>query len=181
MKCTSMVSATALILAGAGLASAGVMDNDPANDVQAGADTVNLVDNSASYGANLISGQFGDVDWFTFSAPANSVITIVVIPLADPLLRPDTILGLFDAGGDLLNFNDDGGFPDFLGSFLTYETTNATDLWFAISGFGDAEDFDGSHDETGSYVVKISATLIPTPGALAIAGLAGLAATRRRR
>ncbi len=181
MKYARFGSAAALVFAGAGLASAGVMDNDPANDVQSGADTVDLVSGVAVFGAELVSGQVGDVDWFTFSAPANSIVSIVIIPLEVPLQAPDTILGLFDAGGVQLAFNDDGGFPNNLGSFIAYETTSATDLWFAVSGFGDAANFNGAHIQTGNYTVKLSVVPIPTPGAIAIAGLAGLAATRRRR
>jgi hypothetical protein len=171
----------ALALSIAGSAFAGVMDNDPANDVQAGADTVVFNGGSAVFNANLVSGQTGDVDWFTFDAPANSIISIVIIPLDVPLQSPDTILGLFDAGGSQLAFNDDGGFPNNLGSFIAYETSSADTLWFAVSGLGDAANFDGSHNETGVYSVKISVVPIPTPGAIGLAGLAGLAATRRRR
>lgn len=171
----------ALALSVSGSAFAGVMDNDPTNDVQSGADTVVFNGGSAVFNANLVSGQTGDVDWFTFNAPANSIITIVIIPLDIPLQAPDTILGLFNAGGTQLAFNDDGGFPSNLGSFIAYETTNADAFWFAVSGLGDAANFDGSHSQSGLYSVKVSVVPIPTPGAIALAGLAGLAATRRRR
>jgi hypothetical protein len=169
----------ALALA-SGVASAAVIDSDPANDVQAGADFLDLSSGSIIFDANLIAGQTGDVDWFTFNAPANSVISIIVIPLGVPLLQPDTILGLFDADGNMLAFNDDAG-PNFFGSFIAYETNGADQWWFAVSGFGDAANFDGSHFQTGLYTVKVSIVPIPTPGAFAIVGLAGLAAVRRRR
>lgn len=177
----SYACVAALALSTAGTASAGVMDNDPANDVQAGADTVVLDGGAAGFNANLVSGQTGDVDWFTFDLPANSIAVIAIIPLDVPLQSPNTILGLFDAGGTELAFNDDAGAPQNLGSFLAYETTGAETVWFSISGSGDDANFDGSHSESGLYVVKISVVPIPTPGAIALAGLAGLAATRRRR
>ena len=180
MKFASL-SATAALLVGAGVASAGVIDSDPANDVQAGADVVTLVDGSATYGAELVSGSVGDVDWFSVDVPAGFFVTIVIIPLDIPLQSPDTILGLFDAGGSQLAFNDDAGFPNNLGSVIVYENTVAQTLSFAVSGFGDAANFDGDHDEAGSYTVKISTNPVPTPGAIALVGLAGLTATRRRR
>jgi len=177
----SHACAAALALSVTGSALGGFIDNDPANDVQSGADTVVLNGGSAVFMANLISGQTGDVDWFTFDAPANSIIVIAIIPLDVPLQSPNTILGLFDAGGNLLEFSDDASFPNNLGSFIAYETTGADTYWFAVSGMGDAANFNGSHSQTGLYTVKISVVPIPTPGAIALAGLAGLAATRRRR
>lgn len=180
MKKFALCAPIALV-ASAGIASASVIDTDPTNDVQAGADFLDLSSGSLFYEAALIPGDGGDVDWFTFNAPANSVIVIAIIPLDIPLQSPDTILGLFDVGGGLLAFNDDGGFPDNLGSFIAYETTSADQFWFAVSGFGDAQTFDGSHNQSGLYAVKISIVPIPTPGSAAVLALAGLAATRRRR
>lgn len=174
------VAIAAALLVPAGVASAGVIDSDPANDTQAGADMVVLDDGAATFSAELISGQIGDVDWFSFSAPANSFISIIILPLDVPLMSPDTILGLFDAGGTQLAFNDDVNPPN-RGSAIVFANTSAQTLSFAVSGFGDADNFDGSHDEAGNYVVKMSINPIPTPGAIALVGLAGLAAARRRR
>ncbi len=181
MKKVTSIAAAASLLAFAGFASAGVIDSDPANDTQAGADNVVLMGGSAVFGAELVPGQTGDVDWFSFSAPANSIITIVIIPLDIPLQSPDTILGLFDAGGTQLAFNDDVSFPTNVGSLIIYENMTAQTLSFAVSGFGDASGFNGDHGQSGVYTVKMSIVPIPTPGAMAIAGLAGLAAVRRRR
>ena len=63
---------------------------------------------------------------------------------------PDTVLGLFDAGGTLLDSNDDGGPPvDTLGSLLTGNADSFGDLNLMVTGCCDG--FAGTHEEDGSF------------------------------
>ena len=63
---------------------------------------------------------------------------------------PDTVLGHFDAGGTLLDSNDDGGpLVDTLGSLLTGNADAGGDINLMVPGCCDS--FAGTHGEQGSF------------------------------
>ncbi len=86
---------------------------------------------------------------------AGDVITAVTTPLEDAFFEaPDTILGVFNAAGVRLDFNDDAGNLGF-GSAIRFRVPSDGDCFLAVSGFGDTL-FQGLHDEEGSYVFTVS-------------------------
>ncbi len=93
----------------------------------------------------------------------------------------DTVLGWFDASGDLIDFDDDIN-RDSLLSRLFGVVPDGGELIFAISGFPDAgEDrlpFDGRHGEIGGYELEL--TMNPEPATLMLLAL-GLPALLKRR
>jgi uncharacterized protein (TIGR03382 family) len=118
-------------------------------------------------------------------------------PMSDPwdiLCRPGQIDG---AGfGDNSNFNGDYNFADFGGDFLlgqgtdfdqpsgTYAPLVAFSSLNGLNASGDwtlvIEDF-AAGDVGGFDSWTLRVTVIPTPGAAALMGLAGVAGLRRRR
>lgn len=113
----------------------------------------------------------------------------------------DTEIGLYDATGALIANNDDAA--STLQSQLTPSLANGT-YYLAVAGFnssfgssgwsvsgggasGNMNAFIngyqivGDHTSVGGEVAWYSFTVVPTPGTLALVGLGGLAAVRRRR
>ncbi len=125
------------------------------------------------------AGGAGDIDFFSISLNAGEQIIISTTPMDDPPghTDPDTVLGIFDSGGTLLDFDDDDGIG--LGSSLFYDVT-ATDTYFiGITGFPDFDFTGGDHGEAGLYVLSVK--IVPAPGVLGVLGAAALFARRRRR
>lgn len=121
-----------------------------------------------------------DVDVFTFTGLTPGNLFTAEIGSTEPFL--DTMLGLFDETGALIDVDDDGG-VGFL-SLMTGEVGASGALTFAVSGFGD-DDFSGLHDESGAYSLGLAtrAAPVPLPPAIGLIGaaFAGLVAFRRRR
>ena len=87
-------------------------------------------------------GGFGDVDFYTFTGLTAGEAFSAEIVSGDP----DTILGLFDASGNLIESDDDGG-NDLLSRIVGVVGASGS-LTFAVTGFDDF-DFDGLHPGTG--------------------------------
>ena len=92
---------------------------------------------SEFFSAFIGDGEFGDTsgdyDYFKLSADAGDIITIETF--ADIIgSNLNTIVGLFDSSGDLLTFNNNGGFGS--DSLLTYEVQVTDDYYAAVAGVG---------------------------------------------
>jgi len=140
-----------------------IVDDESANDSvgTAGIQIPHEADPNAHVG--ILSLFPGDADFVGLgSLSAGDVITAATTPLegAD-FFSPDTVLGVFDAAGTNLAFNDDAGGIGF-GSALAFEVSSAGDYFVAVSGFGDPT-FEGFHSESGSYVLTISVAPVPAP------------------
>lgn len=104
----------------------------------------------ASSGYLLINGALaagGDVDIFEVSGLGSAPIDIEVISGGF-----DSILGLFDAGGTLIDMDDDGG--SGLLSRLSSVTPDSGTVRFGITGYNDYG-LTGNHSETGSYQIVV--------------------------
>ena len=96
---------------------------------------------------------------------------------------PDTMIGVFDAGGTAVCLNDDAfNSDDFegLGSLCRVGIETAGDYYVGVTGWSSVP-FDGTHTEAGDYVVTV--TVIPEPGRLLqlVSGMAGLLGLNRMR
>jgi MYXO-CTERM domain-containing protein len=124
------------------------------------------------------AGGAGDVDFFSISLVEGEIIVMTTTPLDDPPVHgdPDTIIGIFDSGGALLDFDDDDGIG--LGSSLFFAVPSTGTYFIGITGFPDF-DFLGDHPQDGFYLLSVK--VAPAPGALALLGLAGIFGRSRRR
>jgi hypothetical protein len=146
--------------------AASIVDDENANDGigTAGIQIARETDPSAYVGDFSLTS--GDVDFLGLGALlVGDVITVATTPLEDGAFGvPDTILGVFDAAGARLAFNDDddaGGFA----STIRFLVPSAGNYFVAASGFGDNL-FEGLHDKEGAYIFTVSLdpdTSAPTP------------------
>ncbi len=185
MKKMTSIAAAASLLAFAGFASAGVIDSDPANDTQAGADNVVLMGGSALFGAELVPGQTGDVDWFSFTLNDTASLSFFGAFSAG---GGDGIMQIVTSGGDVIAFDDDSG-VGFMPA-IQIESLAAGTYYVGLSGYEDVDSSsvdsdelaDGlGHSENFGYKLSVGFTIIPAPGAMALMGMGGLMMVRRRR
>ncbi len=120
----------------------------------------------------------GDVDWFIFDMNAGEYLTAITYPIADDTENnPDTMMALWDSNLNQLDFDDDAnGF----GSAIRYHNVETGRYYLSITGFGD-DNFTGDHSEQGDYILTMS--LVPEPATMIAlaAGIAAIAARRRRK
>ena len=105
-----------------------------------------------------ISPLGGDVDYFHFRAKAGDILAIETVP---GLQSMDTVIGIFDADGNLLLANDDGG-VGLLSRLLVQIVVDGT-YAVGVSTFPDLT-FTGAGGDFGRYVLNISSyrgTILP--------------------
>ncbi len=146
----------AMLLISAPAAAIPIVDDENANDAigTAGIQISRGAEPSAYVGNFSLTRN--DADFLGLGAlVAGDLITAVTTPLEDDVFEdPDTILGVFNAAGVRLAFNDDAGDLGF-GSAIRFRVPSDGDYFLAVSGFGDTL-FQGLHDEEGSYVFTVS-------------------------
>lgn len=137
----------------------------------------------------------GDVDWYEFSIAMDAeVVASAQFASSGGLDAPDGQLMLVDSTGtDVLAFDDNSGIG-LLPALQAFMLPAGT-YYIGVSGGGDItgdpvetdELFDGlrsdqePHAQNFGYKLSLVATLVPSPGALALFGLAGVVGTIRRR
>jgi len=188
----AILSTCAMAALAAG-ANAAIIYESESNDSIATANNIGSIDDPG--GAIVVDGalESGDVDWFEFDLL--DMTTLFVSSLASIEPGDGQLMVVDSTGTDVLEFDDD----DFVGLMpgLVLEDLPAGTYYIGVSGFADIgigddptsddELFDGleadgsPHPEEFSYKLTISANLVPTPGAMALAGLGGCAMIRRRR
>jgi hypothetical protein len=90
----------------------------------------------------------GDVDYFSFDARGGTTLLIDL-----PTGGFDSVLGLYDAGGNLVAVDDDGGTGVL--SRIVYPVATNGRYYVAVSSFPDL-DFSGDGGSGGRYVLDIS-------------------------
>lgn len=181
---------SACVIAGmaamASVASAGFITESEPNNTLANANFVGSFD--APGGSVLIDGSItvGDVDWFTFNL--SNTATLAVFAAFSGTAMADGVLQLVDSSGVVLAFDDNSGIG--LMPALQFANLLAGQYYIGISGFGDqgapsvgtTDIFDGlGHQQNFAYKLTLGLTVIPAPSALAMLGIGGLVAARRRR
>lgn len=181
---TKVMLATLAMVAGA--ASAQFFSEVESNNTLGTANFVGTF--SQPGGSVLIDGSItvGDVDWFSFTL--TDVASLAVFAGFSSGSGADGVMQLVNSSGVVIAFDDDSGIG--LMPALQVASLAAGTYYIGMSGFGDAgissvgttNVFDGlGHQQNFVYKLTIGVTVIPAPGAMALLGLGGLVATRRRR
>ncbi|MBO6739843.1 MAG: pre-peptidase C-terminal domain-containing protein [Phycisphaerales bacterium] len=179
-------AACAIVLAAAGNAQAGTFTESENNNTLGTANGLGLFD--VPGGSLIITGSItdNDVDWFEFTL--NNTASLAVFAGFAFGNSPDGVMQIVTSTGDVIAFDDDSGVN--LMPSIQIESLSAGTYYLGLSGFGDVgsdsvdtdELADGlGHSENFDYKLAVGFSVIPAPGSLAIMGLGGLVATRRRR
>lgn len=192
------IAVAVAVAAAAGVSNAqvigGLITEMESNDTLA---TANYIGEFAFPGGSIaIDGNkgAGDVDWFEFDLAQAS--TLILAQVGTLPLNSDTQLMLVDSSGIVVAYNDDA---IGLQSAFIIDQVAAGTYFIGVSGFPDIG-FLGDPDPTGTdeifdgldgsgavvdnefdYKLSLAVNLVPAPGAVALAGLGGLVAMRRRR
>ena len=135
------------------------MDDENAND-EIGTAGIQIIRGANDPGVyvGILNLTVSDVDFIGIGPlVAGDVITAATTPLEDAAGGffdiPDTVLGVFNAAGVRVSFNDDAGAS--FGSAIRFLVPSAGNYYLAVSGVGDTL-FQGLHSEEGNYVFTIS-------------------------
>lgn len=168
-----------VIAAVAGLASAAsadvILETEP-NDTLGTANFIGAFD--APGGSVVVDGSIRgaaapDQDWFRFTV--TDAVQIVIATFGRPNSNiGDSYLELYDSEGMLLAEDDDDGIRLF--SALEYNGGAGT-YFIRVRAYEQAAPGEGLFD----YKMVVGLNIVPTPGALALLGMGGLVAVRRRR
>jgi len=176
-------------LAAAGLASAATagsfFSETEDNNTLALANSLGSFDQPG--GSIAIQGTLveGDVDWFSFTLDNTASLSFFA---AFTSSSGDGIMQIVADGGDVLAFDDDSGVG--LMPAIQLSDLAAGTYFLGFSGFGDVDGTsvdsdelaDGlGHSEDFAYKISVGFTVVPAPGSLALLGLGGAVAIRRRR
>lgn len=119
-------------------------------------------------------GPASDVDFWTFDGLPAGAGFVAEVVTGDF----DTLLGWFDAGGDPLAVDDDGG--DGVLSRLTGVTPAGGAVTLGVSAFPD-RDFTGVHSASGGYTLTLTVIPEPLSATGALVAIAWVSLVRRRR
>lgn len=112
---------------------------------------------AATYDAyidNEVEGcRCGDTDFYTVTGLLPGARYEVRVVGGDM----DSILGIFDSAGGLIDVNDDDPVAGCCLSVIKGFADGSGDLFFAMSGFDDF-DFRGGHTEYGAYEIEVTRT-----------------------
>ncbi len=183
MRVTTLLAAVAV---STGAASAQFFSEIESNNTLATANFVGAF--GVPGGSVLVDGAIGlgDADWFSFTL--TDTASLAVFAGFSSTAGADGVMQLVDSNGIVIGFDDDNGVG--LMPALQVESLAAGTYYVGISGFGDSfsssvgttDVFDGlGHEETFAYKLTIAATVVPAPASLAMLGLGGAFAARRRR
>lgn len=135
---------------------------------------------AGDYDLVIATADNGFADFFKFSGlSAGSSYTATTDSFNGG--NPDTIMGLYDATGTQILFDDDGAATGLFSEF-TFTADASGMAWIAVSGFegfGDT-DFSGDYTTSGEYSLTL-VRQIPEPGSMVVLGLVGLVGLVRRK